>query len=204
MRIGLRELVFFIVLLAVPVASFIWVFKPRNAEITQARVEIEAKQTKLNTLAKVASKIDDIGLEIEKGQESVQMIEAKLPNEQDVEGILEQVWQIAKRNKLVVKSVKSDKPVPAALYMELPLKMEMTGEFDGFYEFLLELENLPRITRLHQLKLERVDAKAEARMTKEEAQEVPPGGMKAEFTLSIYFQPQGSNPTIRPPSPPAK
>jgi type IV pilus assembly protein PilO len=141
------------------------------------------KQARLDTLAAVASKIDDIGLEIEKGRESVQMIEAKLPNEQDVEGILEQVWQIAKRNKLNVKSVKSDKPVPAAMYMEQPLKVEMDGEFDGFYQFLLELENLPRITRVHQLRLERVTGK-----TSPKGGELPPGSMKAAFTLSIYFQ----------------
>jgi type IV pilus assembly protein PilO len=71
--------------------------------------------------------------------------------------------------------------VPAALYLELPLKIIMEGEFDGYYQFLLELENLPRITRVHQLKLERetVGPGAEA---------LPPGSMKAEFTLSIYFE----------------
>lgn len=187
MRVGIREIIFFIVLLAVPVASFFYVFKPRNVQITQARDEISIKQSRLETLAAVASKIDDIGLEIEKGRESVQMIEAKLPNEQDVEGILEQVWQIAKRNKLNVKSVKSDKPVPAAMYMEQPLKVQMEGQFDGFYQFLLELENLQRITRIHQLKLERAKAKAGVK-----DEDLPPGSMNASFTLSIYFQPQQS------------
>lgn len=183
MRFGFRELVFFLVLLAVPVVSFFYVFKPRNEQIAQARAEIDVKQARLDTLAAVAARIDDIGLEIEKGRESVQMIEAKLPNEQDVEGILEQVWQIAKRNKLNVKSVKSDKPVPAALYMEQPLKVEMDGEFDGFYQFLLELENLPRITRVHQLRLEKATGKKSPK-----GDDLPPGSMKAAFTLSIYFQ----------------
>jgi type IV pilus assembly protein PilO len=187
MRFGLRELVFFAVLLAVPGASFFYVFKPRNAQINQAREEIAVKQARLDTLAAVAAKIEDIGLEIEKGRESVQMIEAKLPNEQDVEGLLEQVWQIAKRNKLNVKSVKSEKPVPAALYMEQPLKVEMEGEFDGFYQFMLELENLPRITRMHQLKIERAVKKG----MKEG--DMPPGAMKASFILSIYFQSKQSS-----------
>ena len=186
MKFGLRELVFFLVLLTVPVASFIWVFRPRNEEISQAKLEIAAKQTKLDTLAKVTSKIEDIGVEIEKGRESVDMIEAKLPNEQDVEGILEQVAQLAKRNNLIVRSVKSDKPVPAAMYMEQPLKMVMDGEFDGFYQFMLELENLPRITRIHQIKLERADSTK----TGPEKEALPPGSMKADFILSIYFQPQ--------------
>lgn len=186
MRIGTRELLFVIVLLAVPVASFYYVFKPRNTQISQARAEISAKQERLSTLAAVVSKIDDIGAEIEKGRESVQLIEAKLPNEQDVEGILEQVWQTAKRNHLIVKSVKSDKPVPAAHYMEQPLKVEMAGEFDGFYQFLLELEKLPRITRVHQMKIDRAGGKKVG----PNDPELPPGSMKVGFTLSIYFQQQ--------------
>jgi type IV pilus assembly protein PilO len=190
MKFGLRELIFFLVLLTVPVASFIWVFRPRNEEISQAKTEIAAKQAKLDTLAKVTSKIEDIGVEIEKGRESVEMIEAKLPNEQDVEGILEQIAQLAKRNNLVVRSVKSDKPVPAATYMEQPLKMVMDGEFDGFYQFMLELENLPRITRIHQIKLERADGTK----TGPEKEALPPGSMKADFILSIYFQPQQAKP----------
>jgi type IV pilus assembly protein PilO len=184
MRIGLRELIFFVVLLAVPVASFFYVFKPRNEQISQARAEIAVKQARLDTLAAVAAKVEDIGLEIEKGRESIRIIEAKLPSEQDVEGILEQVWQLAKRNKLNVKSVKSEKPVPAALYMELPLKTVLEGEFDGFYQFLLELENLDRITRIHQLRLERSDGRGGPGK-----EALPPGAMRAEFTLSIYFQP---------------
>jgi type IV pilus assembly protein PilO len=185
MRLGLRELIFFIVLLTVPVGSFFYVFKPRNDQISEARKEIQVKQARLDSLAAVEAKIDDIGLAIEEGRDSIQLIEAKLPSEQDVQGLLQGVSQTAKRNKLNVKSFKSEKILPAALYMEQPIKVQMSGEFDGFYQFLLELENLPRITRIHQLKLERANGKGGPK-----DEDLPPGSMKAEFTLSIYFQPQ--------------
>lgn len=188
MKFGLREFIFFIVLLAVPVASYFYLFKPRNDDIRKANEEIAMKQTRLDTLAAVAAKIDDIGLEIERGRESVKTIEAKLPSAQDVEGILEQVWQTARRNALTLVSVKSERPVPAAMYMEQPLKVSMEGQFDGFYQFLLELENLPRITRIHQIKIEKAKPAAGG---KEDA--LPPGSMKSEFILSIYFEPQGSS-----------
>lgn len=187
MKFGLREFIFFIVLLAVPVASYFYVFNPRNEEIKRANEEIAMKQSRLDTLAAVAAKIDDIGLEIERGRESVKTVEEKLPSAQDVEGILEQVWQTARRNALTLVSVKSEKPVPAALYMEQPLKVAMEGQFDGFYQFLLELENLARITRIHQIKIEKAQPAAGG---KEDA--MPPGSMKAEFILSIYFEPQGA------------
>jgi len=190
MKIGLRELFFFAVLLAVPLAAWFFLFKPRNDDITKAKTEIEIKQTNLKKLAEVTSKISDIGLAIEQGRESISLIEAKLPSEQSVDLILEQVWSLAKKNRLVVKSVKSEKAVPAALYMELPLKMQMEGQFDGFYQFMLELENLPRITRIYQLKLERAGSGLATLKKDAGVDELPPGSMKTEFILSIYFEPQ--------------
>jgi type IV pilus assembly protein PilO len=183
MRFGIREAIFFIVLLAVPAVSLFYVFQPRNVEIQQALKEIALKQERLDQLDRMKERIDDIGLKIEEGKELIGFIEEKLPSEQEVHVILRRVSEMAKQNRQTVKSVKSDKPVPAAMYRELPLKMVMEGEFDGFYQFLLELENLPRITRIHELHLERATASSGP-----QAADVPEGSMKAEFTLSIYFE----------------
>jgi type IV pilus assembly protein PilO len=184
MKFGLRELIFFLVLLAVPVASFMYVFKPRNEDIKHAREEVEVKQANLDKLAAVQEKIDDLGLEIERGQEAIELIEDKLPTLKEVDVILAEVEKLAQANRLNIKSVKSKKAVPAADYMEQPLSMKLTGRFDGFYEFMLQLENLPRITRIHQMKLSRSN-----KGIGPNRQDVPPGAMTAEFTLSIYFQP---------------
>ena len=182
MRFGIRELIFFIVLMAVPIASFFFVFKPRNELINQAKTEIQLKQARLDRLAALTERLDDLGLAIANGRESIKLIEQKLPDQKGVDEILQQVWQIAKRNQQTVKSVKSKKMLPAALYMELPLELEMEGDFDGFYQFLLELENLPRITRIHSLNLERLVRKSSG------DEDIRPGMAKAKFTLSIYFE----------------
>ena len=100
MRFGLRELIFIVVLLVVPVASYIYVFKPRNDEIKQAQEEVRVKQARLEKLRQVASKIDDLGIEIDRGREAIDLIEAKLPSQQDVEVILKNVWQLAEQARL--------------------------------------------------------------------------------------------------------
>jgi len=175
MRFGFREFIFLVVLLAVPAVSLFYVFQPRNREIRQALDEMQVKQARLDRLDEVTSKIEDIGLAILEGRESIGFIEAKLPSEKDVEGILEEVWAIT--------SVKTNDSKPAALYRELPLEMMVEGDFDGFYQFLLQLENLPRITRVHKLRLQRTSSN-----TRFNQQKTTPGSMKADFTLSIYFE----------------
>ena len=68
----------------------------------------------------------------------------------------EQVWQAARTNGLVVKSVRSRTPVAAMVYMEQPLAVQLEGPFEGFYAFMLALEQLPRITRIFDLELETI------------------------------------------------
>ncbi len=183
MRFGPREVVFLIVLLVVPVASYFYVFKPRNHEIKQAQIEVENKQATLDTLRDVTEKIDDIGLAIDQGRAAIQLVEAKLPSARDVEVILEDVWELAAASRLSVKSIKSEKPLSAAGYMEQPLKVSMQGQFEGFYSFLLALESLPRITRIHEMKLERNTGRRKG------DEDDASGVMNAVFVLSIYFEP---------------
>jgi len=180
MRFGVREVIFLVVLLVVPVASYFYVFKPRNEEIKQAQHEVEIKQAKLEKLREVKERIKNIDLAIEQGRAAIELVEAKLPSAMDVEVMLQDVWELAATAKLEVKSVQSEKAVAAANYMEQPLRVEMIGSFDGFYQFLMGLENLPRITRVHDLNLERQGDMRE---------DVQYGLMKASFTLSIYFKP---------------
>lgn len=180
MRIGPREIVFLIVLLAVPVVSYFYVFKPRNQEIRVAQKEVEDKQAKLAKLQKISTRIEDINRALEEGSKAIAVIERKLPSDNEVDVVLDDVTKLAEKARLTVKSFKADKDVPAATYMERPLNIVIAGDFEGFYTFMREVESLPRITRIHKLKL------ARAQGEKSEAQ------MVATFTLSIYFRPASS------------
>ncbi len=174
MRFGLREIVFILVLLAVPVASFFLVFKPRNDQIREARAEILAKQAKLRQLEEQTVKYEDLGREIEKIEEAIRQHRLKLPEQREVEVILKQVWELATKQKLNPRSVRTDKPVKTGQYAELPIPMTITGDFDSFYVFLQELEKLSRITRMPNMKLVKAQ-KAE-------------GQMKAEIVLSVFYE----------------
>lgn len=177
MRFGVREFLFVLLLLAMPVAAYVLVFRPRNIQIAEARLEISQKQDKLERLRAATKNITDLDQEIQQLAETIQLFEQKLPAEREVEVILKQVWELAEAHKLIPKSVRTDKPVTAAHYAELPIRMIITGNFDGFYGFLLDLEKLRRITRMPQMKIVKASREEE-------------GQMEAKVVLSIYFDPQ--------------
>lgn len=181
MRFGLREIIFILLLLAMPMAAYWFVFKPRNAQIEEAREEIRQKQAKLEKLQSATHNIDDLGQEIDKLTEALEIFEQKLPAQREVEVILKQVWEIAAKHALTPKSVRTDKPVPAAQYAEIPIYMTIVGDFDGFYSFLLDLEKLKRITRIPEMTLKKGTKGNEGQMT-------------AELVLSIFFESSGQFP----------
>lgn len=180
MRFGLREFVFLVLLLSMPVASFFFVFEPRNAQIEEAKEEIRQKQLKLKQLEQATKTIADLGEEIDKLTEAIELFEQKLPDQREVEVILQQVWELAAAQNLMPKSVRTDKPIRQAQYTELPIKMLIFGNFDGFYSFLLELEKLPRITQLPKMRLRKFESEQ--------------GEMQAEVVLSIFFEPASATP----------
>ncbi|MGI9013942.1 MAG: type 4a pilus biogenesis protein PilO [Phycisphaerales bacterium] len=189
MRFGFRELLFVLVLLSVPLASFMFVFKPRNNEIQQAKKEVEIKTAKLEQLREVSARMEDIGKAIAEWDEALRDIEGKLPSEQGIDEILQEVWNLTKANGLNIKSTKAEAAVPAAAYMELPLKIEMSGNFDGFYQFLLELEQMPRITRVHNMVINKAGTgKRRSSRPSNDQTPVAEGAMEAAFTLSIYYE----------------
>ena len=179
---GMRDLAFVAVLIAVPIASYFFVFKPRNEEIAKARAEINAKQVRLENLRRLTSRIGDLGREIVEREEELERLNQKLPDREGVDRILEQVTQLAQKSNLAVRSVTGEKVAPAGMAMELPLKTVIEGNFDGFYQFLLDVEALPRITRVHQMKISKLGMGP-----RDNADEMVGGSMRAEFTLSIYF-----------------
>ncbi len=178
MKFGLREAVFVLLLLAIPVAVCCCGFEPRYATHLQAvreRTERLAKLAQLDAAAGPHS-INDMGKEIDRLTESLALFEQKLPNVRQEQVILKQVWEMAQKHKLTPKSVRSDKPLPAAQYWELPLRMSIAGDFDGFYSFLLDLEKLRRITQLKEMHLKKLGSEE--------------GQMEADMVLSIFSETQ--------------
>ncbi|MEQ9095092.1 hypothetical protein AY599_04730 [Leptolyngbya valderiana BDU 20041] len=174
MKFGIREFVLLLVLFAVPLASYWFVFRPQNTQIDRAREEIALRREKLEKLQQESARRGTLEAATTQIAERIEAIEARLPTNKELSDVVRQISELANKAGLQQPSIVAEKPVKAALYMEQPLKIEMTGDFRGFYKFLLELERLDRITRLPEMTVRRSDK--------------VDGHMVAEFTLSIYFQ----------------
>src|SRR5262245_31125304 len=178
MKFGLRELIFFKLMIGLLLASYFFVFAKATAKKKALVDDINTKQTALANLKQSTIGIDDLGKKIDELQKAITFFEGKLPQEREVDKILKEVWQMAEQNSLQTKTVKPSKTERGPSYNEQPIEMSLAGDFNGFYSFLLQLEKLPRITRLTKMNLQKISEHD--------------GEMTAQLTLSIFFEPDAS------------
>ena len=134
---------------------------------------METMRAKLNELEQATAAAKDLAAQLQKIEEAIEAFESKLPPSSEIHTVLENVTLIAQRHGLTPKSIRTQKNKNNRGYIEQPLAMELHGNFNSYYAFLLELEQLDRITKIRELELEKSDQE---------------GQTEATFVMSIFFQ----------------
>jgi type IV pilus assembly protein PilO len=178
MQFGPRTLIFVLLLLAMPIAAYQLMFKPLNEQKVKAIQETEQKEKKLQDLAGAMARTKDLPAEIESLKKAISLLESRLPEEKEMDRVLQEIWEKAKANKLNVKSVRNAKAVQGSAYSEQPIRMVIEGPFyPGFFKFLSDVEALPRLTKINEMKIT--------------ADEKSNGAITADLTMTIYFEANG-------------
>jgi len=170
----MRKAVFFVVLMGIAYVSWAYMIKPVNANLDKQKSQLEAQMLKLSELEKATLAMRDLDNQMTELKNAVEFFNSKLPPTSQVHKVLEQVTVIAQKEGLKTKVVRTMPQKNWNNYVEQPLKMELHGNFNSFYSFLLELEQMARITRIRDMQLKK-DPQNE-------------GVAIAEFTVSIFFQ----------------
>lgn len=175
MKFGIREIIFVVVMLGLLGSTNYFVFSKANKKKAAMLSDIRAKQQALGNLQQATAGIDDLNHKIDELQKAITFFESKLPQEKEIDKILKEVWQMAEANQLTTKTIKTLRSERGPSYSEQPIQMNLAGNFTGFYAFLLQLEKLPRITRVTEMNLQKINDRD--------------GEMQAQMTLSIFFEP---------------
>ncbi len=174
MTSGFRQAIFFVLLAGVAIAGYQFMIKPANRDLAAARQALDGKRAKLGDFEDATSQAEDFNKQLGQLDEAIRFFESKLPSTSEIHTVLEQVTVIAQKQGLQPKTIRTLQRKDNSGYIEQPLSMQLVGNFNSFYAFLLEMEKLPRIMKLRQLRLD-----------KGRNQE---GEVGADFIVSIFFQ----------------
>ena len=155
MKFGVREIMFLVLLVAIPLSAWWFAFRPARIRDEGMVQQIEAQREKLANLNRATATIGDMEAEIHSLQEAIGYFSTKLPSEKEMDQVLRELWRLAEANKLTTKSIRpiyekgaSRLTEPTGPYAEQPISMTLEGPFKGLYGFLLAMERQPRIMRL--------------------------------------------------------
>lgn len=117
------------------------------------RAAIQDRRAQLLKLQRVGALISDLEKEIGRLQKALTFFEDRLPEEREIDVILREVWLIADSKSLTPRSIRTSEPETMPRYNSLPITLSLEGPFESFYEFLLGLERLPRLTKVRQMQV---------------------------------------------------
>ena len=181
MKLGIRDYAFLAVLTAVPLSAWFFVFQPRNEDIKQARQEILSMDTTLARLDMLTDQVGDVRDHISEAEVRLAEFGRIIPNAEEVEDLLAEMHRIADTNRLSIDSIRSLKQNTVQGYLEIPHRVAIKGDFKAIYDFLSDLERLPRLARIQSLEIER-NLVASTRNDDDR----PFGMLEAEMVIVVY------------------
>jgi Tfp pilus assembly protein PilO len=150
MKGPIRILLTVLGLIVVIVAVVVVVVVPALRRTEADRVAIEGRRAELVKLQRVVARITDLKGEIERLEDALTFFENRLPEEREIDVILREVWLIAESKSMTPRSVQ---PETMSRYNSQPITLSLEGPFESFYEFLLGLERLPRLTKVRHMQV---------------------------------------------------
>jgi len=174
MKGGFRKLIFFVLLVGVTYLAYKYMIKPANRHLTEQRARVQKKLNKLEEFEKATVAAVDLAKQMEEITEAINFFESRLPPKSEIHKVLENLTIIAQRQGLHPKTIRPLQIKENCGYIEQPMKMQLVGNYESFYSFILEMEKLPRIIKVRELKLDRLKS-VESKVT-------------ANFIVSVFFQ----------------
>lgn len=141
------------VLIAVPV--IILLVLPRRGEIKRIRVEIRQQENEIAKDEAKAAGLSALKIENEKLKTRLGELQAQLPEEKEVSGLLKQVsdFGINAGLKIVLWKPEQKKDHPSGMIYEIPVAVELSGSYHNLGRFFSSLTKLSRIVNISDLKL---------------------------------------------------
>ena len=174
MKVSTRVLLTVLAVAVAAVAVLLLVVLPLGRRVESDRAAIQSRRAQLAKLERITRWISDLHGEIRRLEEALEFFENRLPEKREIDVIVREVWLIAEVKSLTSRSIRTEKSERMPRYSVQPVRLALEGRFEGFYEFLLGLERLPRITKVREMQIQ-----------KSPTQE---GAVRADLVVDIFFE----------------
>ena len=150
------------------------VIMPASNRLTELRKQVSAAHTELQGNRARAGNLPVAERETQQLRSRVERFDKKLPKNADLAAFINDVTQMSQSAALRKLTWRPDSVAKKTdQFARLPIQFSFEGDFSGVFDFLREIEDMPRLTRVRKLDMQSHDAKGTQ--------------MQVQLSLDIYY-----------------
>jgi type IV pilus assembly protein PilO len=124
------------------------VYQDASEDLAVLRARELELQRKLSEVRSIAANIDEFEQEIADLEVKLQKVLRQLPNDKELEVVLSDISNLGKTAGIEIKSFQRRDEVVHGFYAEVPISLEVEGEYHNIGRFFDLLAGLPRIVNM--------------------------------------------------------
>ena len=149
------------VLVLLTVANFFFFVRPELETLDRQVAEQRRLDSQLQEKSEIAQNLNERRREMDLLQQKLDEALSELPEAADLDELLAQLNEIGRKSGLEISAVEPAPEETAQIYVKIPIKMALTGNYHEIAMFLQSLANLRRIVNVNNIQLGTPSLKAE-------------------------------------------
>ncbi len=148
-------------LVLITVLNFFLVVRPELATLESQAAQQRQLDSQLQEKSEIAQNLNERRREMDVLQQKLDEALSELPESADLDELLGQLNEIGRKSGLEISTVEPAPEEPAQIYVKIPIKMALTGNYHEIAMFLQSLANLRRIVNVNNIQLGSPNLRAE-------------------------------------------
>jgi type IV pilus assembly protein PilO len=135
--------------LAILIGGYFMMLEPMQKKLSrEVKQESQLKKDFENKAFQVAN-LEDYKAQMIEMEQSFESILKQLPRDTEVPGLIDDISLAALNNGLELKVISPQKQISTEFYNELPIQIEVEGDYHELGAYVSSVASLPRIVTLH-------------------------------------------------------
>ena len=148
--------------LLVAAGYFLLVYRDASATLEKLRAQEFELQRRLTEVRSIVANIQEFEQEIARLELKLSTVLRQLPDKGELEVLLTDISNVGKKAGIEIKSFKRKEEVERGFYAEVPIAIELEGEYHDIARFFDMLAKLPRIVNMGEIKIKIASSTLEA------------------------------------------
>jgi len=140
-------------LVVLTILNFFLLVRPELGTLENQAAQQRVLDSQLQEKSEIAQNLNERRREMDVLQQKLDEALAELPESADLDELLAQLNEIGRKSGLEISAVEPAPEESAQIYVKIPIKMALTGNYHEVAMFLQSLANLRRIVNVNNIQL---------------------------------------------------